>query len=320
MYKEKYVKMIKNTFCMKYLLNQNRQILLINLLGSLIIFNIGFAQVQHPSPMVDYSRAHERVEKTEFSGIQISIEGLLPKPIQVFFSEHSLNSDSLKLMFHFHGSSFVPLYAIETSQKPYILANINLGHGSSAYEKPFLEHDVFPKIINAIVDSVATMRCEIAKFEKIYLTSFSAGYGAIRAILKNKESFDSINGIILLDGLHTDYVPESKVLAEGGTLNTDKLKHYLEFAKLAIAKEKIFVVVHSEIFPGSYASTTETADYLIRETGLSRKSVLNWGVLGMQQLSEVKKGNFNIKGFAGNSAPDHIDIFHALFDFIKYLD
>jgi hypothetical protein len=39
----------------------------------------------------------------------------------------------------------------------------------------------------------------------------------------------------------------------------------------------------------------------------------------MQQLSEVKNGNFQILGFAGNTAPDHIDHFHGLFYFLENL-
>ena len=37
-----------------------------------------------------------------------------------------------------------------------------------------------------------------------------------------------------------------------------------------------------------------------------------WGPLGMQQLSHVRKGKFEVLGFAGNSTPDHMDHYHAL--------
>jgi len=32
----------------------------------------------------------------------------------------------------------------------------------------------------------------------------------------------------------------------------------------------------------------------------------------MQQLSEIRKGRFELLGFAGNSAPDHVDHLHAM--------
>jgi hypothetical protein len=32
----------------------------------------------------------------------------------------------------------------------------------------------------------------------------------------------------------------------------------------------------------------------------------------MQQLSEVRVGHLEVRGYAGNSAPDHIDQLHAM--------
>ena len=221
-------------------------------------------------------------------------------------------------MIHFHGSSYVPIYAVEEAKKQIVLVIVNLGYGSSAYEKPFKNNEIFLKIIRAVSDSICSQ--PNMKFKKIYLTSFSAGYGAIRAILNDPILSEKIDGAILLDGLHTDYIPEGKVLADGGILNTEKLVCFLDFAKLAVNRDKKFIITHSEIFPGKYASTTETTDYLIKETNSNRQSILKWGALGMQQTSEVINGNFVVLGFAGNSAPDHIDHFHALFDLIKYLE
>jgi hypothetical protein len=87
---------------------------------------------------------------------------------------------------------------------------------------------------------------------------------------------------------------------------------FADFARAAVRGEKRFLVTHSEIFPGTYASTTETADWLLHALDLRRTPVLRWGPRGMQQLSEVSAGYFEILGFAGNSAPDHVDHLHAL--------
>jgi hypothetical protein len=41
----------------------------------------------------------------------------------------------------------------------------------------------------------------------------------------------------------------------------------------------------------------------------------------MQQLSEVRAGRFEVMGFAGNSAPDHVDQLHAMPELLaKLLD
>jgi hypothetical protein len=38
-----------------------------------------------------------------------------------------------------------------------------------------------------------------------------------------------------------------------------------------------------------------------------------------QQLSEAKAGNLLIIGYAGNSAPDHVDQLHGLPDYLRWL-
>jgi hypothetical protein len=82
---------------------------------------------------------------------------------------------------------------------------------------------------------------------------------------------------------------------------------------------KTNLITHSEIFPGTFVSTTEATDYLLNALGLKREPVLKWGPLGMQQLSETKRGRFAVLGFAGNAAPDHIDHLHALQWFLAAL-
>jgi len=112
--------------------------------------------------------------------------------------------------------------------------------------------------------------------------------------------------------MHTSYIPEGTVLATGGALDTTNLVSFADFARAAMRSEKRFVVTHSEIFPGTFASTTETADWLLGALGLRRTPVLRWGPRGMQQLSETRAGRFELHGFAGNSAPDHVDHLHAM--------
>jgi hypothetical protein len=146
----------------------------------------------------------------------------------------------------------------------------------------------------------------------VTLVGFSAGHGAVRAILREPQHFARVDAVLLLDGMHTSYVPEGTVLATGGALDSTNLVAFRDFARAAIRGEKRFVITHSEIFPGTFASTTETADWLLQALGLHRTPVMRWGPRGMQQLSQVRAGRFELLGFAGNSGPDHIDHLHAM--------
>jgi hypothetical protein len=80
------------------------------------------------------------------------------------------------------------------------------------------------------------------------------------------------------------------------------------------------LLTHTEIFPGTFASTTETADYLLKQLELKRKAVLRWGPMGTQILCEVKQGRFQLLGFAGNSEPDHVDLLHSLPDLLREME
>jgi hypothetical protein len=40
----------------------------------------------------------------------------------------------------------------------------------------------------------------------------------------------------------------------------------------------------------------------------------------MQQISVVEKGRLRIAGFAGNSAPDHVDHLHGMPAFLRMLE
>ncbi len=274
---------------------------------------------QFPSPMVENIRAHERIKKIVLPGISLILPSVLSKPVNIYSPEYIDNFSNVNLLIHFHGASYIPEYSVYQTGKPIIVAIVNLGSGSSVYEHEFLNNSNFENLVDKVADTLSTVKSIKIKFSHIYVSSFSAGYGAVRAILKNYIS--KIDGIILLDGLHTDYEPEGKVLSEGGKLNEDKLSIFLNFAKLAIDNKKKLLITHSEIFPGTYASTTETSNWLTNSLGLKQTAVIKWGPVGMQQLSETQKNGLAILGFAGNTAPDHVDHLHGLPEFLKiFLD
>jgi hypothetical protein len=41
--------------------------------------------------------------------------------------------------------------------------------------------------------------------------------------------------------------------------------------------------------------------------------------MGTQMLSETKAGGLLVVGFAGNSAPDHVDQFQSLPEYLRWL-
>ncbi|MDQ4079826.1 MAG: hypothetical protein M3125_03635, partial [Gemmatimonadota bacterium] len=264
---------------------------------------------QNPSPMVEKTRAHERLSPQTLAGVGPSFIGPAGKPVELLIPANA--RDSVDLVIHFHGGAWLPQQAVAGLARQTASAVVNLGAGSGTYHRAFANPLVFDSLLAGVSRALAATGTT-ARLGRLSLVGFSAGHGAIRAIIREPRHFARVDGILLLDGMHTSYVPEGTVLAAGGALDTTNLVAFADFARAAIRGEKRFVVTHSEIFPGTFASTTETANWLLRALGLRRTAVLGWGPRGMQQTSEVIAGRFEVLGFAGNSAPDHVDHLHAM--------
>jgi hypothetical protein len=251
--------------------------------------------------MVEKTRRHERLPKTEVSGkrFELPVGNLLLTP-------EAERRDRLPLIIHFQGQPWVAEH-VATQRKPdAAVVTAYLGAGSARYAQPFKEPESFKNLLDAA--AIARGAHRPMEFDPIVLSGFSAGYGAIRQILRTEDNWEHVDAVLLVDGLHAGYEAGDKP----SPVEAADLDVFVEFARLAVEGKKQMVVTHSTIFPGTFASTTETADYLLQQLGLRRRPVLKWGPLGMQQISHVRKGRFELLGFAGNSAPDHIDHYHSL--------
>src|SRR5262245_39683900 len=263
-------------------------------------------QSQIPSPMVEHTRPHPRLKQEAPPGRREQLElGTL------FIPEKLRSKARLPLLIHFHGSSWLPEVAASRNGNTAVIS-IQLGAGSTVYAKPFSDPQLFPRLLAEAASKTGV------EFAPLTLSGWSAGYGAIREILKTPEHYARVDNVLLIDGLHTGY-RGGKPGPQESELEEDKLEIFLLFARDAARGHKRMMITHSEIFPGTFASTTETADWLLAQLGLKRKAIVKQGPMGMQQLSVVKQNHLLVVGFAGNSAPDHIDQLHAMPDLLKWI-
>ena len=259
-------------------------------------------QAQNPSPMVEHTRAHRRLTQESPPGRREKLElGTLFIPA---------GAKPGTVLFFFHGGTWLP--EVAAARNRIAVVSVQAGSGSSTYARLFENADRFLALVREAESKSG------APLRRVVLGAWSAGCGAIRQILKTPASYDRVEAALLIDGIHTDYADgkpgplESKIGAEN-------LEIWLQLARDAIAGKKQMIVTHSEIFPGTFASTTETADYLLKQLAVPRRAVLRWGPMGLQQLSEARAGKFLLIGYAGNSAPDHVDQLHSLPEYLKWM-
>jgi uncharacterized protein YbbC (DUF1343 family) len=258
---------------------------------------------QNPSPMVEHTRAHLRLEERTPEGRREKLA------LGTLFLPAKLNLKSpTPLLFFFHGPSWVP--EVAAAQNRTAVVSIQIGAG--VYAQPFLD----PKFFGKLVEEAETKAS--VKFAPITLAGWSAGCGAIRQIMSIPEYYDRVLNTIMIDGIHTSYVNGTPGPLES-QINTDLLQIWVKLARDAVAGKRNAIITHSEIFPGTFASTTETADYILNQLGLQRKAVVKFGPMGSQELSEAREGKFLLIGFAGDSAPDHVDQLHSLPEYLNWL-
>ncbi len=285
------------------------------------LFLVAFAAVsvsaqqaqQNPSPMTDATRPHPRIVQVEVPGRRTELATL--KGSILFAGPKVRPNKPVPLIIHFHGVPWLMEYHVAKHFPRAALITVNLGSGSRVYGTPFGQAEMFQNLI----DEASKVLGAKKGWSSITLVGFSAGYGAVRAILRHDPYFRQVNNVLLLDGFHASYVPEGKRLSDGGIIKEDDLDSYIKFAREAVAGRKSFLISHSEIFPATYASTTECVDYLLTTLGIKRTTKLKSGPVGMQQLSEVNFKGFHIRGYAGNTGEDHGDQLQAMPEWLKLL-
>jgi hypothetical protein len=205
-------------------------------------------------------------------------------------------------MVHFHGYDPVVEREFNKANIDSALVIVNYNGFSSVYSGPFSNNTKLEDILNEAVRETATAR-NVANptLGKVILCAFSAGYGATREILKSGRYDSLISDVVLIDGLHSGYVSNRQP-------NPTTMKPFLDYAlKASRGMDARMIISHSSIVPYTYASTTETADYLIAGVGAASIPESGLNSAGMTKARRSDLGYFHVHGFTGGVAQDHVD-------------
>ncbi len=205
---------------------------------------------------------------------------------------------TVPLFIHFHGPAWIAEAAAARSGKLAVVS-LQLGSGSAVYARPFTD----ARRLRHLIDEAG--RKAGVRFELVGLSGWSAGYGAVRALVRCEDYYRQVRWVILLDGLHAGY-------AKGKQPRPADLDAFVRLAKDAAAGKKRFLITHTAIEPGKYASTTECADYLLEQAGVKRQKNDKPGPSRLPRRSEARREGLRIIGCAGSTAAAHVDHLHAL--------
>ncbi len=186
-----------------------------------------------------------------------------------------------------------------------------LGEGSSVYQKPFLDRQQFGRIVRIIEKELEKRGAPRGVLvTTVDISSFSAGYGAVRELLQTPSVFKMIRRIVLSDSMYAGFGPAAK---EGVRPDPqeDQIQVFVPFAREAVEGKKTFVFTHSEVPTPSYSNSAECAAALVRALGLKSKRVRPGSTPAASDpeyplRSRCDAGCLHIWGYAGEDAQAHM--------------
>jgi hypothetical protein len=220
-------------------------------------------------------------------------------------SGRTFGSGPVDVLLHLHGASATIEPAFVAAGWPGVLIEFNRNGLSSVYSTPFRD----PTLLTSLIEkTMAALRREKMAAEprpgRLVLSTFSAGFGGAREVLKNQADVARINTVILADSLYCGYEGEPRAHRVDAAL----MAPFRAFADQAARGEnqKTMLLTHSSQVPEGYASTTETADDLIaRVEARDEKETGTWPD-DFRPTRRLARGRFVVLGFDGERPEDHL--------------
>ncbi len=221
---------------------------------------------------------------------------------------------SCALTIHFHTE---PWFAIEEHLRRGLrepLLVVMLGQGSSVYRVPFEDRAWLGRLVGRVEKQLQT------RVKMVDVSSFSAGYGAVREIVKWPEYRQLIRRIVLCDSMYGSF-------AAGSTARpaAEHIEPWVAFAKMAARGEKTFVLTHSQVPTANYASSAQCAAALIEAVGGAKVIVPRGAIAATLDpefplLTRTDVGHFHVWGYDGADAQAHLTHVRHLAEVWKALD
>jgi hypothetical protein len=221
-------------------------------------------------------------------------------------------SHPFDLVVHFHGAPTSLEPAFERSDIDAVFVILNLGIGSGRYDEAFR----YPGSFDGMLQRTRIALHELCPnavdgIGRIALSAWSAGYGAVFRILDHEKDAARVDAVLLADGLHADFEPGGEYEHR---IAVEQIAPFVTFADAAVEGKKLFAITHSSIMT-TYASTTQTTDFLLAQENVQRLPVNAAPPRpGMTWRSRGDSGSFHVMGFDGDNEQAHCDHLHAYGD------
>lgn len=218
------------------------------------------------------------------------------------------------VLVHFHGDPQTFWNNAQYANLNAILVTVNYSGLSSAYSTPFSNSALFQQVVN---EALAKVRLEAdipdnLQWDRLAVSSFSAGYGAVREILKSATYRSDIDALLAADSLYA-------TTAGDGTPLDAQMADYKTFATLAKNGSKTFLFSHSQVPTYNYETTQECGDELMQHLGISTSAYNVNGLGTLNFYRSAQSGNFRLWGALGTDGDSHLEHLRYICEFLEEL-
>ena len=112
---------------------------------------------QNPSPMVEATRAHERLQPRELGGTLRTFPGPAGKAVEFWIPEGAQKRDAVDLVVHFQGAAWLAPQAVSKAGNHIVVAVLNLGSGSGVYDRSFVDPAVFDSLLASVAREISAV-------------------------------------------------------------------------------------------------------------------------------------------------------------------
>jgi hypothetical protein len=220
-------------------------------------------------------------------------------------------SGDVPLFVHFQGGVTIAEENFVRMRRPGVLIASKLSGRSSAFSKPYADPRKFHDLLAAAQTELTRRTGRPVRLGPITITFFSAGYGAVRELLKDPELFARISALVSADSIYASVVADD-VRAPDAAQMVD----FMRFAQAAARGEKTFVVAHG-MYQTPYASTAECANLLLAGVDGARTPVSRFTERGVPIAAEAHVGGFHLYTFDEATAGIHVDCLYMIPEWVR---
>ncbi|MBS1721248.1 MAG: hypothetical protein JST35_12450 [Armatimonadetes bacterium] len=200
-----------------------------------------------------------------------------------------------RVCMHFHTAAWYIVSQYQSTGLKDPVVTFNFGQGSTVYGNPFKKEGSFAPWLAEVENQLHT------KVDRLVVSSFSAGFGAVRELIRQPDFLDKLETVVLSDSMYGSFTGDPATR----TVLPEHAACWKPLVERALAGKTTVVMTCSAIHPPTYAGTDEVSAALVKQMGGEMVEVTPDGS-EQSLIRRYDKGKWHVWHYAGITPTAHM--------------